>query len=145
MSVYATIFNLHNPDEKDEVLFGLPIQVLRDEEARAKAAELGSPWVFQHSGVIPKRYHPRGGSVDLGAISSFVQDARRGVPEEEWREDTWLPWLRLAVRTDARPGEGDEAIVVLDASQARALKDSLGRWLSDVEEGGGCDGTWGGG
>ena len=145
MSVYATIFDLQHPDEKDEVLAGLLMQVLRDEEARAKAAELGSPWVFQHSGVIPRPDHPRGGSVDLGAISAFVQDARWGVPEEEWREEAWLPWLRLAVRTDAHPGEGDEAIVVLDASQVRALRDSLGRWLSDVEEGEGHDGTQGGG
>lgn len=145
MSVYATIFDLRRPGEEDEALAGLPIRVLRGEEARSQAEELGSPWVFRHSGVIPEAGHPRGARVELGAIPASVLDARRGVPEGEWREDAWLPWLRLAVGTGARLGEGDGAIVVLDAPQALAPRDSIDRWLSDVEGDEGRGRRWGGG
>lgn len=138
MSVYRTIWSLQHPDEFNEALAdaGGRVVVVQAEEGASEERVLGSPWVYEGSHVIPDAGDERRGSVELGAVPAFVEDARRGVPEEDHREGD-LPWLRLSVRTHPRAGEGDEATVVLDEAQAAALRDAIDGWLSRVEGGSG--------
>lgn len=130
MSVYGMIWSLQHPDEFDGALAASDgrVIVVRAEETASEERALGSPWVYRGSHVIPEAGDERRGGVDLGAIPAVVEDARRGVPEEDHREGD-LPWLRLSVRTGTLRGEGDEATVVLDKAQAAELRDAINGWL----------------
>jgi hypothetical protein len=132
VSVWATILELQHPDERDAALAGFPVVFVETDEGRAEEERLGSPWAFEHSGVIPERDGLRRGSVSLSSLPAFVEDARRAVPEEQFRDGD-LPWLRLIVRIHPLPDEGDQAIVVLDREQDEAMRDALDGWISRLE------------
>jgi hypothetical protein len=118
VSVWATILELQHPDERDVALAGFPVVFVETDEGRAEEERLGSPWAFEHSGVIPERDGLRRGSGSLSSLPAFVEGARRAVPEEQFRDGD-LPWLRIIVRTHPLPDEGDHYIV-------RTCKDALG-------------------
>ena len=129
MGVYATILYLQHPDELVRSLGGAGAGLTGTREALdPEGKDLGSPWAYRGSHVIPDAGDERRGLVELGAIPAFVEDARRGAPEEDHREGD-LPWLRLSVQTHALAGQGDEATVVLDRAQAAELRDALDEWL----------------
>lgn len=130
MSVYATILHVqHTQDAREEKEAAGVLSLGDDSEARS----LGSPWAFWGSHIIPEREGLRTGLVELAAISAFVEDARQGVPEAEYREG-WLQWLRLSVGTESGLGSRP-SIVVLDAAQAAKIRDTLDEWLASIEDG----------
>ena len=133
MGVYATILFLQHPDEFDRSMERAGVRLTGTREALdPEGKDLGSPWVYRGSHVIPDADDERRGLVELGEIPAFVEDARRGVAEEDHREGD-LPWLRLSVQTGTLRGEGDEATVVLDRVQVAELRDAINGWLSRVQ------------
>ncbi|MCT9092894.1 hypothetical protein N4G70_29075 [Streptomyces sp. ASQP_92] len=86
--------------------------------------DLGMPWIYQGSHILPDEDDPRGGDVGLALIPSHItRDGRDDQPEDgiPW------PWLRLSI--DA---ESDRA-VLLSPAQARRLGQQLANWADEVD------------
>jgi hypothetical protein len=109
VSVYATLLWLQHPDEwaSDLAEDGIAAGTIGDDsEDRA----LGSPWVYQGSGRVPRRDDERRGVVEFSVIPEGIS------PEHGW--------ARLAV---------NDATVVLDVAQVAALHAVLDGWLRQRE------------
>lgn len=85
-----------------------------------------APIIYQGSHVLPSDDDPRGGSIDLGLIPSFI--SRDGYDEAKEDEEP-RPWLRVSLRADPSTYGGYEDTVILDASQVRSLIQELGSWF----------------
>lgn len=105
MSIYATIEGLGGDGDPDD---------------------LGAPWFYQGSHVLPADDDPRGGEIGLALIPCHItRDGRDDRPED----GTPWPWLRLSLDTD-----GDEPTVLINPAQARHLAGQLTAWADDAEE-----------
>lgn len=85
--------------------------------------EADPPYVYQGSHVLPSEDDPRdeGWSVQLAEVPSHItRDGRDDRPEDG---KPW-PWLRLSMHSED---------AVLHARQVRAVYESLGAWLEQVE------------
>jgi hypothetical protein len=133
LSIYGTWLSIEHPDQwmADMEKQGIKAGVIGDDTPQR---ELGSPWVYQGSHVLPQRSDPRGGSVDVAAIPAFIErDGQDGGGEGELKD-----WLRLSVDADDSTygSGGGYAVVVLDREQVIALHSTLGAWLiREAEEG----------
>jgi hypothetical protein len=132
VSIYATWLSIEHPEQWMAALQaqGVNAGVIGDDSAER---ELGSPWVYQGSHVLPSADDRRGGSIDVAAIPDHItRDGRDEGPHD---------WLRLSVDSedsdtqhDGKPYvAGGRAVVVLDRRQVEELRDTLSAWL-DAEE-----------
>ncbi|WP_328313118.1 hypothetical protein OG432_24565 [Streptomyces sp. NBC_00442] len=106
MSIYATIEGIGGDGDGDP-------------------EDLGMPWIYQGSHVLPDKDDPRGGNIGLALIPSHItRDGRDDQPEDgiPW------PWLRLSI--DA----SDDPAVLLNPAQARYLGQQLANWADEVDQ-----------
>ena len=130
MSIYATWLSIEHPDQWVAELQaqGINAGVIGDDSHQR---EIGSPWVYQGSHILPAQDDPRGGSIDVAAIPNHITRDGRDDGSEGLHD-----WLRLSVLEDAateRPRQKGHATVVLDRGQVELLRDTLTHWL-DAEE-----------
>lgn len=121
MSIWATWLMIEHPDQWIGELEAAGIQagvIGDDSDERA----LGSPYVYEASHVLPEPDGERGGHIDVAALSRFVRYYREH-PRGKDEPDGVEPWLRLGV---------NDATVILDASQVRALHATLAEWLNSA-------------
>lgn len=124
MSIYATWLSIEHRGQWVARLRGQGIAagVIGDD---SDERELGSPWIYQGSHLLPAVGDPRGGSVDIAAIPNHItrdgqDDGHEGLHD----------WLRLSVEADERTyGGGGYGEVVLNRPQVEALKEGLANWL----------------
>jgi hypothetical protein len=139
MSIYGTWLSIEHPDQwiSDMEAHGIQAGVIGDDSDQR---ELGSPWVYQGSHVLPAVSDPRGGSVDVAAIPAFISRDGR----DDGHEGTLKDWLRLSVDSlgsyteyEGKPYvPAGRSVVVLDRMQVRVLRDTLTMWLErEAEEG----------
>lgn len=89
--------------------------------------DLGQPWIYQGSHVLPDEDDPRGGSIGLALIPSHItRDGRDDAPEagQPW------PWLRLSL--DMLPDPSDPTVLISPA-QARHIGATLTAWADDTD------------
>lgn len=87
--------------------------------------EIGPPWTYQGSHILPAEDDPRGGTIGLALIPSHItRDGRDNRPDDG---RPW-PWLRLSLDVP-----GDDPAVVLNPEQARHLADQLAAWADTTE------------
>jgi len=104
MSIYASIPGLGDFDDDEEV---------------------GAPFLYRGSHILPANSDPRGGSVGLALIPSHItRDGRDDQPED----GTPWPWLRLNLDVPH-----DDPCVLLNPRQARHLAGLLTAWAGQVE------------
>src|SRR5688572_14016955 len=125
MSIYGTWLSIEAPSQFIEEMeeAGIKAGLIGD---FSESEELGSPIIYQGSHVLPQESDPRGGSIDVAAIPSFItrdgQDNGKEGPKD---------FIRLSVEADkSSHGEGvtfngnPYSVVVLDKAQVVALKET---------------------
>ncbi|HJS83719.1 MAG TPA: hypothetical protein VJ742_12895 [Nitrososphaera sp.] len=73
--------------------------------------ELGHPWVYEGSHVLPTENSPRGGWIEVGAIPDHIEREGESPPHD---------WLRLGVNNET---------IVLNRGQVEGLRETLTSWL----------------
>lgn len=133
MSVYCTWLDFEHPDQVAAELAadGITYDVIGDD---SEQREVGSPYVYQGSHVVPRDGDPRGGWLEFGSIPNHCHpDADRGSDDMTHR----VEFVRLGIREDKstyrHDDNNDSATVVLDRRQVTKLRDVLTTWL-DAEE-----------
>lgn len=106
MSIYATIEGI------GDIAFG-------DDE------EIGQPYLYEASHILPAEDSPRGGIIGLALIPSHI--TRDGRDDQPQGGTPW-PWLRLYIDVP-----GDDPCVLLTPAQARYLADQLTAWAHRAE------------
>lgn len=103
MSIYATIPGLGDDGDPED---------------------LGQPWRYLGSHILPTEEDPRGGTIGLALIPSHItRDGRDDQPDD----GTPWPWLRLHLADT-----GDDPCVVLNPAQARHLAAQLIAWADST-------------
>ncbi|MFD9564395.1 hypothetical protein [Streptomyces sp. NPDC059994] len=104
MSIYATIEGLGGDGDPED---------------------LGAPWIYQGSHILPDEDDRRGGVIGLALIPSHItRDGRDDQPND----DTPWPWLRLHI--DSR---SDDPAVVINPAQARRIGQQLVAWADETD------------
>lgn len=120
MSIFATILSIEHPGQW--VADGAQARVARSGNTGndTPERELGSPWIYQGSHVLPAVSDSRGGWVELACIPDHVtRDDGTG------RHD----WLRVTVGVSM----GELGTVLVDRAQVTAIRDALSEWLGGGE------------
>lgn len=82
-----------------------------------------APYVYENSVTLPHEGMERDGDVDVAVLSKFVRYYREHPHSEVAAPEGIEPWLRLSV---------NDATVILDAAQVRALHATLAEWLNSA-------------
>jgi hypothetical protein len=138
MSIFATCLSIEHPDDwiADLRAQGIEAGVIGDD---SEERELGSPWVYRGSHILPRVTDDRGGALEVAAIPNHITRAKRDDGGPGLHD-----WLRVSVSNPEVP-ENDEnvarpeadATVLIDRAQVEALRDTLTLWLdrpADVRE-----------
>jgi hypothetical protein len=129
MSVYCTWLMLAHPDQRAAELAAAGR--IRCDYSRDR--EIGSPYVYQGSHVVPAEADPRGGSLEIGSIPNFLHhDADQNAEDLSRR----VEFIRIGITEDSSTyhgGEPGDATVVLDRRQVTELRDTLTQWLNTEE------------
>lgn len=131
--MYATWLELCHPDQiaADLAADGYGYVVIGDD---TEERELGSPYVYRGSHVVPADGDPRGGSLGVAAIPNHCHpDADRSPDRDEDDVSHRVDFLRLDLTEDPTTyryeWHNGDATVVLDRRQVTVLRDTLNRWL----------------
>lgn len=123
MSIFATWLLIEHPDDWIASLEsdGINAGVIGDD---TDERQLGSPYVYQGSHILPALTDPRGGWVEVAAIPDHITRDGRDDGHEGAHD-----WLRLTVGETLE----DQGTVLLDRVQVGALRDTLSEWLTTDE------------
>lgn len=98
-------------------------------EPRIRCTCGAGPLTYQRSHVVPQSDHLREGHFDLASIASHIGPDGHYREDEENLDETHLPYLRVGLHgSDAEPD-----VVVLDIDQARAVHETIGWFLENVD------------
>jgi hypothetical protein len=129
VSIYATWLTIQHPNDWLAEMQGRGIEAGLIGDA-SEECELGSPWVYQGSQILPAETDPRGGLVMVSGIPNHITRDGRDDGHEGLHD-----WLRLDV-AERRTSESwqNSACVLLNRPQVEALSQTLSEWLTRSSE-----------